>query len=76
MVKDTEMLLGGFGVAICDSKGTCMWNVKKIFPLDDSTTLEVAEIVAEMTALTDGLKWTVELGMPNVTFFVLQHVDF
>ncbi|XP_010514883.1 PREDICTED: E3 ubiquitin-protein ligase arih1-like [Camelina sativa] len=66
MIGDTRVTVGGVGVALCDSTGNLIWEVKKVLGADESKSPEIAELEALVHGLEEAL--TFELG--RVTFFI------
>ncbi|KAL6500576.1 hypothetical protein OROGR_027352 [Orobanche gracilis] len=65
MIRDMRKLIGGVGVTICDSEDNRIWEVKKVLEAEESTSPEIAELVA----LIHGLNWALDFDLGSVTFF-------
>ncbi|CAH8267520.1 unnamed protein product [Arabidopsis lyrata] len=66
MIGDTRAMVGGAGVAICDSTDNLIWEVKKVLGAEESKSPEIAELEALLHGLDEAL--TFDLG--RVTFFI------
>ncbi|KAG7633384.1 Zinc finger RING-type [Arabidopsis suecica] len=66
MIGDTRAMVGGVGVAICDSTDNLIWEVKKVLGAEECKSPEIAELEAIVHGLDEAL--TFDLG--RVTFFV------
>ncbi|ESQ37473.1 hypothetical protein EUTSA_v10002469mg [Eutrema salsugineum] len=66
MIGDTRAMVGGVGVAICDSANNLIWEVKKVLGAEESKSSEIAELEAIVHGLDEAL--TFDLG--RVTFFI------
>lgn len=66
MIGDTRVMVGGVGVAICDSTDNLIWEVKKVLGAEESKSPDIAELEALVHGLDEAL--TFELG--RVTFFI------
>ncbi|XP_023638605.1 uncharacterized protein LOC17884756 [Capsella rubella] len=66
MIGDTRVMVGGVGVALCDSTGNLIWEVKKVLVAEEAKSPEIAELEALVHGLDEAL--TFDLG--RVTFFI------
>ncbi|KFK33936.1 hypothetical protein AALP_AA5G080500 [Arabis alpina] len=66
MIGDTRVIVGGVGVAICDSSDNLIWEVTKFLGGEESKSVEIAELEAIVHGLDEAL--TFDLG--RVTFFI------
>ncbi|XP_010535584.1 PREDICTED: uncharacterized protein LOC104810840 [Tarenaya hassleriana] len=74
-IGDMRVMVGGVGVAICDSADNLIWEVKKVLEAEESKSPEIAE----MEALVHGLNEALNFDLGRVTilcddFMVYQYV--
>ncbi|KDP44111.1 hypothetical protein JCGZ_05578 [Jatropha curcas] len=73
MIKENKVIVGGVGVAICDSRDNVIFELSKRlevgYGVHDEEKCKIGEQAAEMEALVEGLNAALDLDLKNVTFF-------
>ncbi|PNT21470.1 hypothetical protein POPTR_009G150100v4 [Populus trichocarpa] len=72
-IRDMKVIVGGIGVAICDSKDNLIFEVSKGIDVGaegSSSNKSCAGVSVELQALIEGLNAAFALDLKNLTFFV------
>ncbi|CAK7329277.1 unnamed protein product [Dovyalis caffra] len=71
-IRDLKVIVGGIGVAICDSKDNLIFEVSKGLDIGEegSSSKSSAGFAVELQALIEGLNAALALDLENLTFFV------
>ncbi|KAL9370532.1 hypothetical protein Peur_035672 [Populus x canadensis] len=72
-IRDIKAIVGGIGVAICDSKDNLIFEVSKGIDVGaegSSSNKSCAGVSVELQALIEGLNAAFALDLKNLTFFV------
>ncbi|KAJ6671667.1 RBR-TYPE E3 UBIQUITIN TRANSFERASE [Salix viminalis] len=72
-IRDMKVIVGGIGVAICDSKDNLIFKVSKGIDVGaegSSSNKSCAGVSVELQALIEGLNAAFALDLKNLTFFV------